>query len=46
LMAGVLCVTVVIHHEVDVQHGGHVGFEGAKELQELRAAVAPAQVSR
>ncbi len=30
---------VVVHDQVDVQHFGDIGLDGAKELQELRTAV-------
>ena len=31
---------VVVHHQMDVEVAGHLGFEGPQELEELPAAVA------
>ena len=36
---------VVVHHEMDVHLGRHVGLDGAQELQELAAAVAAMQLA-
>ncbi|MGF6851352.1 hypothetical protein OKW29_000238 [Paraburkholderia sp. CI3] len=36
---------VVVHHQMDVQLGWHVGLDGAQELQEFTAAMTPMQFS-
>ena len=38
---GGLVRAVVIHHQMDVQLGRHVGLDGAQELQEFAAAMTP-----
>ena len=44
LDGGRLVRAVVVHHEVDVQPGWHVGLDGAQELQELAAAMPTMEV--
>src|SRR5579864_1607246 len=40
---GGLVRTVVVHHQMHVQLGRHVGLDGAQELQEFTAAMTPMQ---
>ena len=42
---GRLVCAVVVHHQVDVQIGRHIRFDGAQELEELAAAMAPVQLT-
>ena len=36
---------VVVHHQMHVQLGRHISLDGAKELQEFAAAMAPIQLA-